>query len=308
MDDGSRAIPWTGWNRGLQGHPEQPVLFFLRGGQWRWWSYRELATAGARVAAALSGPEAEPSPEARPGHEQRVSFQVERSRHSLAIDLAVRTLGRVSAPEGSVGAGAIPTEVESLFRPPELDKGAARGGCDPMAELRPMGSVEVKSPEGPQVWTAERLASGVSALATVLARVPEGDGTSDGRRERGVKERPVALAAGTLERLEERLWVEWAADRDAVLVLVESEDALPWATSWIRPHYVLGGLVAARAALAFALEHEGSGRWARRFRRLERWVLSRGEEGAVRSSSLPPDLVAGWGAREVTLTPFFPKD
>jgi hypothetical protein len=198
------------------------------------------------------------------------------------------------------------TQDEPRFRPPSLDELDGCGEADSEVELRPLGSVEVQSPEGPQVWTPDRLASGVVALGHVLDVAPEAIVVGDGRRPRAMDERPIALAAGALERPEERLWVEWAADHDAVLVLAGSEEALKWATSWVRPHYVLGGVTAAREALAFSVEQDGSGRWARRFRRLERWVLSGWEEGTDRLARVPPDLVEGWGARGVAVEPFRP--
>lgn len=110
--------------------PERPVLFFVRGLDWRWLSYQE---AGERIGGLAARLDSLP-------HGARTGFPATGGLSSLLLDLAVRSTGRIAVPVGPLDAEA--------DRDPEL----ARLGAEAFAALpgfapsRTLPTVEVPDP------------------------------------------------------------------------------------------------------------------------------------------------------------------
>jgi hypothetical protein len=122
--------------------PERPFLFFVRGFDWRWLSYKEAAERigglAARLASLPTG--------------ARTGFPSTAGLSSLLLDLAIRSTDRIAAPIG-------PLEAE-----PERDPELARLGAEAFAALpgfapsRTLPTVEIPDP------------------FTLSGALPEGDG------------------------------------------------------------------------------------------------------------------------------------
>jgi hypothetical protein len=122
--------------------PERPFLFFVRGLDWRWLSYRETAERVGGLAERLAGPAVA----------VRTGFPATAGISSLLLDLAIRATARVAVPIGPLGAAA--------ERDPEL----ARLGTD--AFLAPPGFAP--SSTVPTVEIPDPL--------TLSGELPEGEG------------------------------------------------------------------------------------------------------------------------------------
>ncbi len=273
----------TGWDQQLVSDPDQPALFFLRGGHWRWWSFRYLATAILKVG--------EAAPRDAPSH--RVAFGADWPHHALATDLGLRGAGWESVPWLSAGEGSDHWSVPPL-------EGLA---TVPVAD----GSLLPDGGTGFVLWRGQPL----SLESSTLGRAAEGLAVRLEPHLTGVDGRPIVLACGPVSRAETLVWCWWAARRGATLLLLRDSQDLPWATTWARPHLVLGSTSELRAAVQHHREH-GPGRRTRglalRFERLRAWVeveddeIERPEDQGEDRQAPEVDLGAMWtelGVRRV---------
>jgi hypothetical protein len=150
--------------------PERPFLFFVRGFDWRWLSYKEAAERIGGLAARL-----ESFPK-----EARTGFPATAGLSSLLLDLAIRSTDRIAVPIG-------PLDAE-----PERDPELARLGAEVFAALpgfapsRTLPTVEIPDP------------------FTVSGALPEGDGgvlIEEDQATRIASPEEIAAAGDRFERV-----------------------------------------------------------------------------------------------------------
>ncbi|HEV7667954.1 MAG TPA: hypothetical protein VGS22_05490 [Thermoanaerobaculia bacterium] len=149
--------------------PERPFLFFVRGLDWRWLSYRETAERVGGLAVRLD----------RLPAGARTGFPATAGLSSVLLDLAIRATDRVAVPIGPLGAEA--------ERDPEL----ARLGADAFLSLPGFApSQTVPTVEIPDPFT-------------LSAALPEGEGgvlTEESAGTRIASSADIAAAGERFER------------------------------------------------------------------------------------------------------------
>ncbi len=219
--------------------PERPFLFFVRGLDWRWLSYRETAERVGGVGSRLAG-----LPSGVP-----VGFPATAGLSSLLVDLAIRATGRAAVP-----VGPLDSEPE---RDPELARLGARAfvslpGFAPSATVP---TVEMPDPLTLSGVLPDRNGDGGALIeADGCARIatPEEIAEAAKRFERPVAANPapsfssrreIAVVGSPSRALAERPFLDWAVRSGAACLFEPDPSARAASAAWGRSTVHLGSAV-----------------------------------------------------------------